>query len=231
MLELQSEISAMTLEDQEFIARLKNLDLDPIIFRVMHNEETLWTLEQADYAAQLYRGFLYLAWKYPNKAIVPNKIVDQFWHQHILDTAKYREDCQMVFGYFLEHFPYFGMRGEEDKQNLETAFEETMSLFTEHFTQIASPADKASDCLFLTKSSDCLFATQQTKASDCLFAAKPSDCLFVNKQMKASDCLFAAKPSDCLFGDKSKSPDTQSSDCLFVNKLAVDMSRPRPVRI
>jgi len=230
MLELQPKISTSSNQDQDFLNRLHNLDLEPIIFRVMHLEETLWSLEKSDHVAQMYRCFLYLAWKYPGKVIVPNKAVDQFWHQHILDTEKYYQDCQAVFGYFMHHFPYFGMRGEVDTQALNTAFAETLSLLKEQFGD--------TDILENTKASDCLFAS---KVSDCLFEVKPSDCLFVNTQFQPSD----TQSSDCLFVNaQPKSDDVQASaclfevkpsDCLFVeakstsNKV-VDMSRPRPIR-
>jgi hypothetical protein len=35
---------------------------------------------------------------------------------------KYAEDCHKVFGYFLHHYPYFGLRGEKDAANLAKAF-------------------------------------------------------------------------------------------------------------
>jgi len=46
--------------------------------------------------------------------IIPNKYIDEFWHAHILDTLKYHEDCKKIFGEYLHHFPYYGMRNEED---------------------------------------------------------------------------------------------------------------------
>lgn len=36
---------------------------------------------------------------------VPNKQIDEMWHEHILDTRKYSDDCQTVFGYYLHHTP------------------------------------------------------------------------------------------------------------------------------
>jgi hypothetical protein len=51
---------------------------------------------------------------YPNEAVAPLMDVDTFWHYHILDTMKYAQDCQAVFGYFLHHFPYVGLRGQDD---------------------------------------------------------------------------------------------------------------------
>ena len=57
----------------------------------------------------------------------------EFWHFHILDTLKYQEDCDNIFGYFLHHFPYFGMRGQEDEANLKEAWNSTISLYEKTF--------------------------------------------------------------------------------------------------
>lgn len=54
----------------------------------------------------------------------------------ILDTEKYAQDCERVFGYFLHHFPYFGMRGEEDAAKLAASAGETKGLFEQEFSSI-----------------------------------------------------------------------------------------------
>jgi hypothetical protein len=87
------------------------LDLEPIKFRLMHKG---WSQERANSAEREYRRFLYLMKKYPNELTAPSVEVDKFCHQHILDTRKYANDCQAVFGYFLHHYPYLGLGGEED---------------------------------------------------------------------------------------------------------------------
>jgi hypothetical protein len=76
-----------------------------------------------------YRKFLGLQLLYPGADIVPCKLVDEMWHRHILDTAAYREDCDAIFGRFLDHFPYFGMRGEEDAQALHDAYADTLDRY------------------------------------------------------------------------------------------------------
>ena len=43
------------------------------------------------------------------------------------------EDCDKVFGGFLHHFPYFGMRGAEDAAALSQAYDETLSLYEAEF--------------------------------------------------------------------------------------------------
>lgn len=107
-----------------------------------------WSASQADIAEIEYKRFLALKRKYPEKDIVPHLDIDIFWHQHILDTEKYARDCEAIFGFFLHHFPYFGMNGPEDEQNLQDAFEETKHLYAENFNvdYLAKPT-KPKRCL------------------------------------------------------------------------------------
>lgn len=91
------------------------LDLEPIKVKLMHKESGEgWTLEHASAVEAEYRRFLYLMKTFPQEQAAPLVDVDTFWHYHILDTLKYAEDCQAVFGHFLHHFPYIGLRGEDD---------------------------------------------------------------------------------------------------------------------
>ncbi len=92
------------------------LDLEPIKVKLMHQESGEgWSLERANAVEFEYRRFLFLMKKYPNEQTAPLVDVDTFWHYHILDTMKYAADCEAVFGYFLHHFPYIGLRGEDDE--------------------------------------------------------------------------------------------------------------------
>jgi len=75
-----------------------------------------------------YKRFLYLTMRHPGKQIVIPEVLDVFWHHHILDTRKYADDCEKVFGQFLHHFPYFGLRGEEDRQALTNAYRDTLEI-------------------------------------------------------------------------------------------------------
>jgi hypothetical protein len=118
---------------------IASLDLDPIKFKLTRQDGEGWTAEQVNAVEKWYRRFLFLNLKYQETAsIVPTKTIDAFWHYHILDTIKYAEDCQEIFGYFLHHFPYFGMRGEEDEKNLKQAFDETAELFFAEFGESLS---------------------------------------------------------------------------------------------
>jgi hypothetical protein len=95
---------------------IAELDLDPIKVKLMHKESGEgWSLEKANAVEFEYRRFLQLMKMYPAEQTAPLFDVDTFWHYHILDTMKYAADCEKVFGYFLHHFPYIGLRGEDDE--------------------------------------------------------------------------------------------------------------------
>lgn len=122
--------------DEKTKKLISELDLEPIKFKLINEKkEGKWSLEQADLVEKWYKRFLFLCAKNPNKAIVPNQIIDKFWHQHILDAEKYQKDCEKVFGYLLHHFPYFGTRDEKDKENLTVAAKSTKKLYQEYFDE------------------------------------------------------------------------------------------------
>ena len=99
----------------ESFQAIADLDLEPIKVKLMHDESGEgWTLKKANAVEFEYRRFLYLMKTFPQEQTAPLFDVDTFWHYHILDTMKYAVDCQAVFGYFLHHFPYIGLRGEDD---------------------------------------------------------------------------------------------------------------------
>ncbi|MDC8757380.1 glycine-rich domain-containing protein [Janthinobacterium fluminis] len=96
---------------------ITELDLDAIKVKLMHKESGEgWSLEKANAMEFEYRRFLILMKQYPTEQTAPLFDVDIFWHYHILDTLKYAVDCEAIFGYFLHHFPYVGLRGEADEE-------------------------------------------------------------------------------------------------------------------
>jgi hypothetical protein len=100
----------------------------------MNNDEGKpWTVDECESGEREYKRFLTLILLNPKRQIVPTKQMDKFWHQHILDTQAYADDCQKVFGFFVHHFPYFGIYGVEDKQKLQNTFEETKRLYLETY--------------------------------------------------------------------------------------------------
>ena len=124
------------LEDQKRRI-MDELDLEPIMVKAMDKDEGYgWSLDFTKSVAQEYRRYLSLTLKHPDIPVVPSTYVDDFWHLHILDTLKYVEDCDNYLGGFLHHFPYFGMRGEEDARNLHNAWLNTRKLYENAFGSI-----------------------------------------------------------------------------------------------
>jgi hypothetical protein len=127
------EINALTVD--EALAHLAaHVDLTNVRMKLEDTEEGKgFTSEESALAEQEYRRFLALHLMYPDADIVPCHLVDDIWHQHILDTIAYRHDCDAVFGRFLDHFPYFGMRGEDDAKALYEAYDDTLFKYEEAF--------------------------------------------------------------------------------------------------
>ncbi|MGD1865537.1 MAG: glycine-rich domain-containing protein [Phormidesmis sp.] len=120
--------------DRDFVAKLSSVDFGPIAYKLMHPDEgEPWDLARVTQAVEQYRRFLFLSKHYPGHRVVPSREVDEVWHTHILDTAKYREDCDILFGKFMDHWPYFGLKDEAERAELNDAFSETQQLMEEHF--------------------------------------------------------------------------------------------------
>lgn len=132
----------------ERIKKVLALDLGPIKFKLVHGKHEPISVKEVGNLEKRYKHFLILCLKYPERRIVPDKGIDTFWHTHILDTQKYATDCENVFGHFLHHFPYFGMRGEKDAKELQISFKETRDLFRTEFGETYETSEdcQVSDC-------------------------------------------------------------------------------------
>lgn len=126
MLVVKEVLSAQALVCLE---KLKVLDLAPVARRLM-NPRTGdgWTRQQALQAIRRYKTFLFISYLYPHIVLVPTQEIDQVWHCHILHTCKYRQDCEMLFGYFIDHEPESTVSSETHQQNLDAAFAQTQAL-------------------------------------------------------------------------------------------------------
>lgn len=112
---------------------VSRLDFKRLKHKYTESSEAEMSTAEWDMAEEEYRRFLTLKSLYPSVALVPSKTVDTLWHAHILDTRAYREDCQQVFGRFIDHYPYFGIYGQDDHQELKNAFAHTVTLYEMHF--------------------------------------------------------------------------------------------------
>jgi hypothetical protein len=134
----------------------ERLDLTNVRMKLADPEEGKGYSEAGlDLREAEYRKFLALHLMYPETDIVPCKIVDEIWHQHILDTAAYRADCDAIFGRFLDHFPYFGMRDEQDAQDLENAYADTLDRYEAAFGPIPDGTWRSIDPISKCKRTAC----------------------------------------------------------------------------
>jgi len=101
------------------LAEIESLDLEPIKRKLSHKEDGPgWTAEHAERVERGYRRYLTLLAKYPQIQISPTRDIDTFWHAHILDTRKYAEDCDRIFGGFVHHDPNLGLDGDLSQARL-----------------------------------------------------------------------------------------------------------------
>ena len=122
-----------TINRAESLQALKQLDLTNVKrkLREPSPEGKAWTEEQANEAEKWYRRFMALVILEPQVVAVPNRPIDDFWHQHILDTRAYDKDCHAVFGEFLHHYPYFGLNGDAEQRD--DSFDQTNAAYERHW--------------------------------------------------------------------------------------------------
>lgn len=115
------------------LERVGQIDLSRISKKLQYDDPDYWTDETIAEAEESYRRFLALNLLYPDETLAVNKMLDDYWHNHILDTQKYAEDCDLLFGSLLHHYPYFGLPGEEDEGENVPAFAVTQRIWEEAF--------------------------------------------------------------------------------------------------
>lgn len=127
--------TSIALSPAEALDRLADvLNLSNVRMKLADPEEgKAYEEPQLDVMEAEYRKFLSLHLAHPDTDIVPCKLVDEIWHQHILDTQAYHEDCDVIFGSYLHHFPYFGMRSDDDASALADAYADTIARYRTAF--------------------------------------------------------------------------------------------------
>lgn len=130
-----------TLTSEEALRQVEaHVDLRNVLRKLADADEGPgYDESRLELMATEYRRFLALQVMHPGEDIVPCKIVDEMWHRHILDTRAYAADCDALFGEFLHHYPYFGMNGPQDAQDLNDAYSATLERYQDAFGD--PPAD------------------------------------------------------------------------------------------
>lgn len=130
----------ISIKEDEFVSQkniqntmdlLNSISFETISFKL--EKEYMWSSEATCRALVLYKQWLALQKYYPNLSFAPSELVDEYWHMHILDTRKYMEDCALIFGEYLHHYPYFGLTEVENQDTLKEGFELTKKLYLHHF--------------------------------------------------------------------------------------------------
>jgi hypothetical protein len=125
-----------TKPQHEVIAGIQALDLESVKLRMMDAElGEGWTRQYADSIAVAYKTYLTMLVKHPDDAedILLSEDVDEFWHTHILQTRKYMQDCQNVFGNYLHHEPHVGEVTPADLEKRTVQAEKTRQLYEREF--------------------------------------------------------------------------------------------------
>jgi hypothetical protein len=112
---------------------IQALDFSLLKVKLMFDKQ--WSDEKVNVIEKKYKNFLYLHWKYrTHHLIVPTDDIDQFWHEHILDTRSYREHTHHIFGNYLDHDPYAALNAESIN-SLAEALNRTASLYFYEFNE------------------------------------------------------------------------------------------------
>lgn len=120
----------------QVIAAIQALDLESVKLRVTDAKlGEGWTRAYANGIEVAYKNYLTMLVKYQDDAedILLSEDVDEFWHTYILQTIKYTEDCESVFGRYLHHTPHIGEVTPEDLEKRIALAEKTRLLYEREF--------------------------------------------------------------------------------------------------
>lgn len=124
------KMDAPSLETAKYY--IDHIDFSNIINKMVLHQG--WLKTDALQVCQMYRNYLYLHKKYGAQySLPPSEEIDEFWHNHILDTQQYRADCEKIFGQYLDHYPYLGIDQKTTLNDLESAFAITQQLYHQEF--------------------------------------------------------------------------------------------------
>lgn len=117
------------MADSSELGRLaEQLQLGQIIAQAAKNFD--WDPDTTQYAEEWYLKHWYIRQKYPDRPLAAiSKSADDLWHQHLLDTKKYADDCERILGTFMHHQPIYGEASGLEKR----AYDDTAQLYQAEF--------------------------------------------------------------------------------------------------
>jgi hypothetical protein len=99
-------------------SRINEESLDLIRCKMGDTPELGLGEEEVEMSVGEYRRFLILKMENPGVKLAPTGLMDKAWHTHILDTRRYAEDCETMFGRFLHHHPSYKGVESGEKENV-----------------------------------------------------------------------------------------------------------------
>jgi len=121
--------------------QINALDLTAVVQRTRQEEG--WTANQASDAEQWYKNFLFMcSLTWPKPVLALGHQADKVWHNHILDTPRYKADCDTIFGAgkFLDHHPIVGQPTTAQSTAIVASLNQSVALFG------AIPSDLCPGC-------------------------------------------------------------------------------------
>jgi hypothetical protein len=116
-------VTSGVILDSSIKSLIESIDFNPIVKRMVKANH--WSHAETLEGLKQYKNFLFLKRKYHEKYTIPPSIdIDEFWHNHVLHTKKYTEDCNVIFGNYLHHHPHHGENDEFSHKVIENLFEE-----------------------------------------------------------------------------------------------------------
>lgn len=89
---------------QEVIScKVNQLNLSRALKRTKESND--WDEDRLSKAEKSYRRYLILM-GLSERSICPSPDVDEVWHNHILHTKMYVDDCNDIFGKYIHHLPF-----------------------------------------------------------------------------------------------------------------------------
>lgn len=121
---------------------IRDLDLTTVKNKLSDKKGWWWRCRNDIDKLELeYKQFLYLIAINPNEMVVPwTQDLDDLWHEHILDTQKYADDCQKIFGRFIHHNPHV----PKGTSKHSTAYNNTKKMYKEAFKEKADKTKSGS---------------------------------------------------------------------------------------
>lgn len=127
--QLLSSVEADLKNSHEYIY---SIDFSMLINKLIKRHK--WLKIEAEEVCKQYRNYLWLLKKYgTKKPLPPSEDIDEFWHHHLLDSTKYLNDCNVIFGHYIHHYPYYGNDSITTQKDLDGAFLETLKCYQNEF--------------------------------------------------------------------------------------------------